>query len=159
NVAVGAPVRLNCFADPDQLIVPGEIHFRAEPSGGDGNFTYAWDFGDGTTSTEKEPVHPYHQAGRWTVNVTATSVGVSASCSHEVQTFEDGLQVSCSADPVEGEAPLSVAFRADATGGSGTYVYSWQFGTGANATGKTASYTYTQHGVYDARVTVSSAAA
>src|SRR5262249_38793697 len=118
-----------------------------------------WNFGDGTTSTEKDPVHPYHQAGRWTVNVTATSVGVSASCSHEVQTFEDGLQVSCSADPVEGEAPLSVAVRADATGGSGTYVYSWQFGTGATATGKTASYTYRDHGVYEARVTVSSAAA
>src|SRR6266571_8895595 len=62
-VAVGAAVRLTCFADPEQVIVPGEVHFRAEPEGGNGSFTYAWDFGDGATSTDKAPSHAYKATG------------------------------------------------------------------------------------------------
>ena len=33
--------------------------------------TYAWDFGDGQTSTEKDPVHTYAAAGTYTVKLTA----------------------------------------------------------------------------------------
>ncbi|MEM9259086.1 MAG: peptidylprolyl isomerase [Bacteroidota bacterium] len=34
--------------------------------------SYAWDFGDGTTSTEAEPAHRYFQSGDYTVTLTAT---------------------------------------------------------------------------------------
>jgi len=34
--------------------------------------SYAWDFGDGNTSTEKDPVHTYAEAGLYTVGLTAT---------------------------------------------------------------------------------------
>ena len=41
--------------------------------------TYMWDFGDGNTSTEKDPVHVYAEAGSYTVELTSTNVdGVSA---------------------------------------------------------------------------------
>ncbi|MBR3647468.1 MAG: PKD domain-containing protein [Paludibacteraceae bacterium] len=33
--------------------------------------TYAWEFGDGQTSTEKDPVHTYAAAGTYTVKLTA----------------------------------------------------------------------------------------
>ncbi len=37
-----------------------------------GTVTYAWDFGDGETSTEKNPVHTYANKGEYTVTLTVT---------------------------------------------------------------------------------------
>jgi PKD repeat protein len=33
---------------------------------------WIWDFGDGTTSTEKNPTHIYHVEGTYTVSLTVT---------------------------------------------------------------------------------------
>ena len=35
---------------------------------------YFWDFGDGTTSTEKSPIHTYYQEGSYTVELTVISI-------------------------------------------------------------------------------------
>lgn len=35
--------------------------------------SYRWDFGDGTTSTEKEPVFDYEKSGEYTIRLTTTS--------------------------------------------------------------------------------------
>ena len=41
--------------------------------------TYSWAFGDGNTSTDKDPVHVYAEAGSYTVELTSTNAdGVSA---------------------------------------------------------------------------------
>ncbi len=37
-----------------------------------GTVTYAWDFGDGGTSTEKDPVHTYAKKGEYSVTLTVT---------------------------------------------------------------------------------------
>ena len=37
--------------------------------------TYAWEFGDGQTATEKDPVHTYAEAGSYTVKLTAKNAG------------------------------------------------------------------------------------
>lgn len=41
--------------------------------------TFAWDFGDGTTSTEKSPVHTYELYGTYTVKMSATGEGGTAN--------------------------------------------------------------------------------
>jgi len=41
--------------------------------------TYYWDFGDGTTSTEQNPVHTYKKAGKYFVRLTVTAGGKTAS--------------------------------------------------------------------------------
>jgi gliding motility-associated-like protein len=52
-----------------------------------GTTTYAWDFGDGNTSTATNPSHNYASAtGTYTVKLTATS----GSCSH---TFEQRIEL------------------------------------------------------------------
>lgn len=37
--------------------------------------TYAWDFGDGETSTEKDPMHTYTSTGKYTVTLIVTADG------------------------------------------------------------------------------------
>ena len=50
----------------------GEIQFTNASYGGSGNFTYVWDFGDGTTSTEENPKHVYNEKGIFVVSLTIT---------------------------------------------------------------------------------------
>lgn len=46
---------------------------------------YSWDFGDGNTSTEKDPVHLYADAGTYTVKLTASNAaGTSADFSEDI---------------------------------------------------------------------------
>ena len=46
--------------------------------------TYLWDFGDGQTSSEANPVHTYASAGLYTIVLTASRGGASAQVSEEV---------------------------------------------------------------------------
>jgi hypothetical protein len=45
------------------------IGFAVNIQGGIGPFSYQWDFGDGTKSTEAEPWHKYNTSGTYTVSV------------------------------------------------------------------------------------------
>lgn len=54
--AIGLQVH---FTDATRYAVPGDA-------------TWAWDFGDGTTSADQDPVHTYTTAGTYTVTLTVT---------------------------------------------------------------------------------------
>lgn len=66
------------------------------------------------------------------------------------------LEVSCSAEPSSGPAPLSVQFGATPAGGTGIYDYKWEFGTGESSNEKRIKYTYLSDGTFDAVLTVKS---
>jgi PKD repeat protein len=46
--------------------------------------SYLWDFGDGSTSTEENPQHTYAADGTYSVSLTATASGETASITQEV---------------------------------------------------------------------------
>ncbi|MFH8988272.1 PQQ-dependent sugar dehydrogenase [Streptomyces sp. NPDC017940] len=51
---------------------PLRTQFTAKGTDADGDaLTYAWDFGDGTTSTQQNPAHTYDRNGTYTATVTA----------------------------------------------------------------------------------------
>ncbi len=62
--------------------------------------TYSWDFGDGNSSTDENPVHTYAAEGTYTVELTASGFGLEEVITAEVTvstvpkafpiTFEDG---------------------------------------------------------------------
>ena len=43
-----------------------------DPDYGDSITSYDWDFGDGSTSSEKNPSHYYSSAGNFTISLTVT---------------------------------------------------------------------------------------
>jgi hypothetical protein len=49
-----------------------EILFTPTISGGFGPYSYAWDFGDGQTSTDSNPLHAYRKAGTYSVSLKVT---------------------------------------------------------------------------------------
>lgn len=48
------------------------VDFTAEASNGPQDFTYNWDFGDETTSSEQNPTHNYENEGEYSVVLTVT---------------------------------------------------------------------------------------
>lgn len=56
----------------------GEVDFLNTTNG---NFTYSWNFGDGSTSDQTSPTHVYTSSGTYTVTLTATPVPTGAPCS------------------------------------------------------------------------------
>jgi PKD repeat protein len=49
-----------------------ETLFTATVTGGIEPYTYSWDFGDGTISTDENPTHEYEQPGTYTIILTVT---------------------------------------------------------------------------------------
>ncbi|MDD2754150.1 MAG: PKD domain-containing protein [Methanothrix sp.] len=49
----------------------GAVKFADQTSGGDGPYTYDWDFGDALYSNEKNPDHTYDRPGNYTVRLQA----------------------------------------------------------------------------------------
>ncbi len=56
-------------AEPEEGVAPLEVKFTADISGGAGQRKVEWDFGDGTTSSEVNPVHVYKKAGTYLATV------------------------------------------------------------------------------------------
>lgn len=69
---VAPPSITSITMDPQTPDTETAVRFGAN-IGGDGPFTYRWDFGDGTTSTSANPTHTYTTPGTYTVTVTATN--------------------------------------------------------------------------------------
>mgnify|MGYP001298772007 FL=1 len=63
------------FTVPSEPTTEG-VPFTNTSTGAD---TYLWNFGDGTTSTEKNPTHAYEESGYYTIKLTASKGNVSAT--------------------------------------------------------------------------------
>ena len=55
--------------------------------------SYLWDFGDGKTSTEENPVHEYADYGDYTVKLTATNASGSKSYEEELNLIKRAIVV------------------------------------------------------------------
>ncbi|QAU24452.1 PKD domain-containing protein [Dyella sp. M7H15-1] len=111
--------------------------------------SYAWSFGDGSTSTLASPSHTYTAAGTYTVSLKATdSTGATntKTGSVTVSSGATGKPVASFTDSVNG---LAVAFTNTSTDTGGTISsYAWSFGDGSTSTSASPSHTYSAAGTY-----------
>ncbi len=117
--------------------------------------TYAWSFGDGQTSSLKNPSHIYPTPGTYTVQLTVNGPGGS-----NTQTRSGYITVTYPApvagftvDTTTGNAPLQVSFTDQSTGTVSTYA--WSFGDGQTSTLQNPSHTYQTPGWYTVRLSIS----
>jgi PKD repeat protein len=74
NVTILNPFPEAEFSSNSPVFLGEPVLFTNESTGQE-PITYAWDFGDGATSSEKDPSHTYTAIGTYTVTLTVTGKG------------------------------------------------------------------------------------
>lgn len=108
---------------------------------------YSWDFGDGGTSTSKDPIHIFAASGTYDVTLIVTS---SLGCDSKIiKTIlvNDGPKADFGFTPTIAEVGEPVTFSGVSTG---AVSWDWRFGDGfGQSTLQTPQYTYTNEGTYN----------
>jgi PKD repeat protein len=112
-----------------------------------------WSFGDGGSSTRRNPSHVYETSGTFTVSLT-----LSSYCGSDTETKVDYISVSEGVEPtpppaaaftaarLSGTAPFTVSFTDLSSGWLTSWL--WNFGDGQTSTGQHPSHTYVDAGTY-----------
>ena len=89
--------------------------------------TYAWDFGDGATSTAFEPSHTYIKGGVYNTVLTITdNIGCGASATANIDVIKMGVRVVTHDTTVCLTSPLALIAKTDAVPGTYTSIsYAW----------------------------------
>jgi len=93
DIAPNPPLAVTEAFAYDTGAVGETIQFNAtvEPMTGQPPYSYHWDFGDHTTSTELNPTHSYEKAGTFTYNFTVTdNSGATASETGSIVITQEG---------------------------------------------------------------------
>ncbi len=122
---------------------------------------YAWNFGDGNTSSAANPSHAYASAGTYNVTLTVTD--------NDGATGADSTSASITAVPPSNESPTAnangpyagttgVAVQFSSAGSSdpdgSIETYEWDFGDGNTSTAADPSHTYGSADTYTVSLTV-----
>jgi len=157
-VTVNPPLSATASSNITTGDAPLTINFSGLASSGTPTYTYAWSFGDGTTSHGvQNPSHLYGAAGTYTAVFTATDASGQSASANVVITVHTGPVATANASPISGSAPVAVNFTASASGGVAPYGYQWTFGDGATGSTQNPSHTYVSAGIFTATLTVTDA--
>ncbi len=112
-----------------------------------------WNFGDGSTSTEQNPVHTFTTAGTYNVSLVASNENETATKTAAITVLEQTLPpvANFNSNVTEGYAPLSVQFidlSENAT------EWNWDFGDQTYSTEKDPVHRYCKSGKYTVKLTV-----
>lgn len=148
------PVNINCGAGCNILSAwtlsvdanTCNTQFVSTVMSGSPPYTYFWDFGDGSTSSQATPTHQYSNNSWYWACYTVTDAN---GCD---TTMCDSIYISCT--PTSCDAQFTYTYAScdsiwfiPASQGA-QYVYNWDFGDGSNGTGMYASHQYSADGTY-----------
>ena len=152
-----APPQLDFVGVPTRQLVNKDVQFTLLGVQNIGQVK--WSFGDGTTSTEINPLHKYAATGFYTVSVEVVNEYGIKNSATKVDYIEilEAPFAEFIADPVSGSitpgAPtpaLAVTFTDASEGGDSCTAVSWfwNFGDGTTSTEQNPVHRYTAPGIY-----------
>ncbi|MHC4241231.1 MAG: S8 family serine peptidase [Planctomycetota bacterium] len=160
-ISINAPMTVQ-FTDtstcPATLInhTNGTIYTTSIESASHGGITtWTWDFGDGTTSNERNPVHTYQETGSYTVSLTVVGPKGEDSITRKgyIQLTMPSVPIAnFTAKPRSGNGPLVVQFTDTTTGHVSSRL--WDFGDGTTSTEQNPIHTYTYMDIPDYTVSL-----
>lgn len=117
--------------------------------------SYSWDFGDGNTSNESNPVHDYASPGTYTVVLVATNDCGTAEFTQTI-TIEGSAPIPAfsAGDQPKGCAPLTVQFTDESVGQPTEWIWTFPGGTPGTSNLQNPEVVYTTPGVYDVTLQV-----
>lgn len=110
--------------------------------------SYSWDFGDGKTSSEENPVHTYSKAGTWQVKLTAKNIAKTDTYLQNITISQ--ADVTPTAKFSYTKNGLAVTFTNTSTNAQS---YNWEFGDGQSSTANSPLHTYSSAGTYKVTLT------
>jgi tripartite motif-containing protein 71 len=127
-----------------------------------------WDFGDGSTSTDQNPIHVYPTEGTYTIKLTATN---SAGGDTNIKSnFISVKGTTSTPQPTASQPPVS-KFNSNAKSVNNSLIVTftdtsteeptswlWDFGDGNTSTEQNPTHTYAKPGDYHVTLTVSNSA-
>ena len=116
--------------------------------------TWAWNFGDGGTSTAQNPIHTYTTPGIFIVKLTIqdTNTGVSSIKFDTIRLSQLNAIIS---DPSHFNcAPVTANFIDGSTSNQGIQSWLWNFGDGNSSSLQNPTHVYPTPGTYDVSLTV-----
>ena len=131
------------------------FNFYDVSNAGGAIIAWAWDFGDGTTSTLQNPAHVYNAPGTYTVCLSIIdNLGCSdVSCMNVTVAGAGG---GCGASFTHSVNPIGggVQFAGNATG-AGPFSYFWDFGDGTSSTQQNPMHSFAGNGPFNVCLTIS----
>jgi PKD repeat protein len=128
--------------------VPNGVRFRSH--GNSAGATYAWDFGDGSTSSDPNPNHAYAAAGHYYVCLTVSNTNAGGTCSDthcdSVRAFTP--QPHCNAHYIAIKDSMANGIRFHSGPTSPGATYAWDFGDGSTSADPNPNHTYAAAGTY-----------
>jgi len=116
------------------------------------NYTYFWNFGDGTTASGSNPTHIFLNKGKYDVTLSVKNGCGESPASHQQITISDKPNCKAQFD----WNPLgidSLAFVNLSLGDSANTVYLWNFGDGTQSNEFEPIHYFNAAGVYDVSLT------
>ncbi len=112
--------------------------------------SWSWAFGDGTTSSTRNPTKTYTQGGIYTVSLTAS--GNWGSHTKTKTNYISVIEARFSATPTSGLKPLTTNFTDESRGA--VTGWSWSFGDGTGSSSQNPTKTYNNGGAHTVILTV-----
>ena len=108
--------------------------------------SYLWEFDDGSTSTEFEPLHTFTEPGLYNVKLTVTGDGGIDYAYHQVEVYRNPI-VNFRVAPNEVMLPDQEIKLFNLSEHGETYL--WDFGDGNTSSDESPRYLYSELGTYD----------
>lgn len=133
--------------DKKEFCDNGQVFFLNYTLHNDPIVSSVWDFGDGSTSTDRDPVHMYSTPGTYIVSLTVTTQNQCTSVSTDTIRVYKTPELS-----IAGRDTICVntaeTFEGLLTLPDSTILWQWTMGNGSSATTQSSTATYSTTGDY-----------
>ncbi len=156
-ICLTQPPTVNFSATPRNACTPPFIISFTDSSVATNGLSYLWEFGDGNTSTQRNPLHTYNSNGNYNVrltitdtvcNQTSTTIRNSFIRTSELRAIPTASRDTiCLGDPIQ--------FTDSSIGTPTSWL--WNFGNGVTSTQRNPLYTYTSAGNYNVSLSITNA--